>query len=175
MSTYGYKGHYSNRTGHFAPRTVAIQAIEDWIKQGAPNEKLLMGLPMTGAEFILKDESEHNVGAPVGTIQRDSSLSFFDVLLKVNSSYTVVHDQNGTYAYFAKEWITYDDVKDIERKAEYIRQMSLGGAFISAINEDDFLGHSSSGRCCEKYPLLTTVNRIFRMIEESNIEFVNCT
>lgn len=135
---------------------------------------------MRGARFELEDKDENELGAAAkvgggeqGEYSRHKGyLSFHEIMEKVNSSYTVIHDDtNGTYAYFDTDWISYDDVKNIQRKAEYIRDQSLGGATISELNEDKFLEDWH----CGKYPLLTAVNRILRNTHPSNIYLPNCT
>lgn len=132
-----------------------------------------MGLPSHSANFVLKDVNQHDVGAKVEYRRHEEHFPFFEVLQKLNSSYSVVHDEKGTYAYFGRDWLTYDDVKDIERKAQYIRQMNLGGAFVSEINGDDFRGDSN--KSCGKYPLLTAANKVLRNFGDSNINLRNCS
>ena len=47
--------------------------------------------------------------------------------------------------------------RSITKKAEYVKTMNLGGAFLWSIDMDDF-----NGTCGEKFPLLKTLNRILR-------------
>lgn len=178
--TYSYHGHWERYTHHYALLGFAKTTIKYWIEQGMSSQKILMGLPMRGATFILKDENEHDFGAPARIgggergeyTQHKGYLSFYEIMEKVNSSYTVNHDNpHGTYTYFDKDWISYDDVQDIQRKAQFIREESLGGAMISALDEDEFLGNGK----CGKYPLLTAANKVLRSDNELITDLKNCT
>jgi GH18 family chitinase len=53
------------------------------------------------------------------------------------------------------EWVGFDDVKSIEVKMKYVREMQLGGAMLWSLDMDDF-----SGTYCQQgpYPILTTMN-----------------
>lgn len=153
-----------------------------WIEHGAARDKLLMGLSTRGATFILEDESKHGFLAPVKVgggepgefTQHKGYLSFYEIMDKVNHFFTVQHDHlEGTYAYFRNIWISYDDVGDIQRKAQYIREENLGGAMISAVNEDEFL--EDTYKPCGKYPLMTAVNQILRNDHDPNDKLNNCT
>jgi chitinase len=64
----------------------------------------------------------------------------------------------GPYAYKGNQWVSFDDIDQTRRKAEYIKQMGLGGGMIWALDLDDFRG--SCG--CEEHPLLKTINRVLR-------------
>ena len=70
----------------------------------------------------------------------------------------------GPYAHRGDQWVSFDDVDIIRRKAELARTMKLGGAMIWALDLDDF-----RNRCgCERYPLLKTINRVLRNYPESD-------
>ena len=53
------------------------------------------------------------------------------------------------------EWIGFDDVRSIEYKMRYVRDMQLGGAMLWALDMDDFTGEFCSQG---KYPILNAVN-----------------
>lgn len=125
---------------------------------------------MRGATFLLTNADANSVGSPAtrGGGKSGGYLSFYEILKEVGNRYTVRHDDpRGTYAYLRNDWISYSDVTDIERKADKIREMNLGGAMISALDEDDFLGSY-----CGKYPLVTAVNKF---LHDANVNLENCT
>ena len=55
------------------------------------------------------------------------------------------------------DWASFDDVTDIDEKAEWIVEKDLAGASVFLIHHDDF--NATCG--CETYPLLKTLNRRF--------------
>lgn len=89
-------------------------------------------------------------------------LSFYEICDKTKrNGWTVVRDpQNriGPYAYQGNQWVSYDDVENINKKANFMRSLNLGGGMIWALDLDDFRG--SCG--CGSYPLLTTLNHVLR-------------
>ena len=59
------------------------------------------------------------------------------------------------YAFWRNQWVGYDDVASVKRKAEFVRKEGYGGVMIWSIDMDDF-----NNVCCqEPFPLLRTVAR----------------
>ena len=87
---------------------------------------------------------------------------FLKICKNVKSrAWTVVQDSEkamGPYAYRDRQWLSYDDVSMVRKKAELVKSMKLGGAMIWSLDLDDFKGNCE----CEAYPLLKTVNRVLR-------------
>lgn len=141
-----------------------------------------MGLSTRGASFALKDADENGFGAqanvgggePGEYTQQKGYLAFYEILEELKHFYYSVKydDDIGRYAHFYEKWISYEDVEDIQRKADYIRRMNFGGAMISAIDEDEFLENSQY--LCGKYPLLTAVNKVLRNVDDTSIDLHNC-
>jgi len=72
-----------------------------------------------------------------------------------------VQSSNGTmgpYSFSGTQWVSYDDVPMVKRKAEYIKKMGLGGGMIWALDFDDFTNTCGQG----KYPLLTALSKTLR-------------
>ncbi len=66
-------------------------------------------------------------------------------------------EQKVPYAYKGTEWVSFDNIKSIKLKAEYIMDNNLGGAMIWALDTDDF-----DGKFCNqgKYPLINTIKSV---------------
>ena len=69
-------------------------------------------------------------------------LAYYEICSLVRSKgWRVVHDPAGTmgpYAYKEDQWVSFDDVNMIRHKAQYVKNMQLGGAMIWALDLDDF-------------------------------------
>ncbi|XP_030240858.1 probable chitinase 10 [Drosophila navojoa] len=181
VMTYDFHGHWDKQTGHVAPLYYvegdanpyfnANYSIHYWLDQGTPASKLVMGMPLYGQSFSLADPkarslNDRSVGpGQAGTYTRAGGfLAYYEICEKVSAGgWTVVRDDEGRigpYAYSGNQWVSYDDVADIRRKAQFVRSLRLGGGMVWALDLDDF-----HGRCgCGKHPLLRTLNQELRGI-----------
>lgn len=57
------------------------------------------------------------------------------------------------YIYKGHQWISYDNVKSLEKKVDFALGKNLAGVMIWSIETDDF-----RGKCGQKYPLLNAIN-----------------
>ena len=77
VMTYDLRGSWDGSADHHAPldaRSVDVwayktlnakHAMQFWADQGAPKEKLILGVPFYARTFTLKDKNEHEPGAKV--------------------------------------------------------------------------------------------------------------
>lgn len=177
--TYDFHGHWDKRTGHVAPLYHypgdtydyfnANFSLNYWINQGASPQKLVMGLPLYGQSFSLADASNKALNAPsygpgeAGEFTRAGGfLAFYEICDRIkNKGWTTVRDEKGRigpYAYSNNQWVSYDDVSEVIRKTQLIKDLNLGGGMIWALDLDDF-----RNRCgCGKHPLLKALNNQLR-------------
>ncbi|XP_039482039.1 probable chitinase 10 isoform X2 [Drosophila santomea] len=177
VMTYDFHGHWVMRTGQASPLFHKMGddaklylngnfSIHYWLERGIPREKLIMGMPMYGQTFTLADQNRRSLNdktvgpGKAGTFTRANGfLAFYEICEKVgNGDWEVVRDKEGifgSYAYSGNQWISYDDVTTIRRKAQFIKNMQLGGGMIWALDLDDFRGLCG----CGKHPLLRTLNQ----------------
>ena len=128
-----------------------------------------MGLPLYGQSFTLSFTTQTGLNSPTlgrgeqGQYTRAAGfLAFYEVCHKVREEgWTKVsgqEDSHGPYAFSGDQWVSFDDMDMVERKAEYIKGNQFGGAMVWALDLDDF-----SDLCqCGKYPLLNTINSVLR-------------
>lgn len=148
---YDYHGQWDKKTGHVAPLYEHPEdwettfngnfSIRYWISKGAPPQKLVMGMPMYGQSFSLEKTSNNGLNAiapgpgQAGESTRAAGfLAFYEICDRVNrGGWTVVRDPEGRigpYAYSGRQWVSYDDVEDIRRKTQFVKELGLGGAMI---------------------------------------------
>ena len=178
VMTYDYHGYWDGQTGHLAPLYMsegdasqhfnANYSLEYWVSLGADRRRLVMGLPLYGQTFTLPDTLQTGLSSPsLGRGQQgqftraDGFLAYYEICHKVREEgWTVgpASHSHGPYAFSGDQWVGFDDVSMVQRKAEYIKENQLGGAMVWALDLDDF-----SDLCeCGKYPLLRTVNSVLR-------------
>nr|XP_012154543.1 PREDICTED: probable chitinase 3 isoform X2 [Megachile rotundata] len=179
VMTYDYHGQWDKKTGHVAPLYPlpsdweptfnANFSLNYWIEKGAPPNKLVMGVPLYGQSFSLADRNQRGLNVPTygggeaGEATRARGfLSYYEICERtLKRGWTVVEDKKrriGPYAYKGDQWVSFDDAKQVQLKAELIKDLGLAGGMVWALDLDDF-----KNRCgCEPSPLLRTLNRVLR-------------
>ncbi|XP_076888772.1 class V chitinase CHIT5a-like [Bidens hawaiensis] len=115
--------------------------LQSWMDAGLQQEKLVMGLPLYGRTWELQDPAVYGIGAPaVGLGPGDEGAMAYSEVQELNAQKNamVVFDEP-TVSYYSvagTSWISYDDVKSIERKIQYADALDIGGYFFWAVNGD---------------------------------------
>lgn len=173
LKTFEYRGYWDKRTGLGAPLYYTAGDISPymnvnfsvnyWLGAGAPREKLVLGMPMHGQTFTLADPSQASLGAPTqgpgsagAYTNSPGIMAFYEICEMVHGEgWKVEKHSFGTTAQHNNQWVSYDDISDVQQKAQYIKDMGLGGAMVWTLDLDDF--NNNCG--CGSYPLLTALNR----------------
>jgi len=76
VMTYDFHGQWEKEVGHNSPlfpiesasgakkKLTVDHGAKEWVKLGAPKEKLLIGMPAYGRSFLLEDPKKFDIGAP---------------------------------------------------------------------------------------------------------------
>lgn len=177
---YDYHGKWDKRTGHNAPLRPRPDetggniflnleySINYLLKLGAKPEKTVLGVPLYGRSFLLKDKSKNGMGAPArstsfaGPITREAGFLGYNEICKElttpGGNWTVVWEacHQAPFMVRGDRWVSYDDEKSVTLKAEFSFDMKLGGVMVWSVETDDFKGLCSNGSI--KFPLLRTLN-----------------
>jgi len=177
VMAYDYHGQWDKRTGHVAPLYYhpddefdyfnANYSINYWISKGAPSRSIVMGMPLYGQSFTINDpKASTGLNSPAsagnaGEFTRAAGfLSYYEICDRVrNRGWTVVQDPEsrmGPYAYKGSQWVSYDDPEMIKRKAQFVRDLDLGGGMVWALDLDDFRGRCNDG----SHPLMHVIQRV---------------
>ncbi|XP_058860210.1 acidic mammalian chitinase-like [Acipenser ruthenus] len=176
IMTYDFHGAWESFTGHNSPlyRGSTDQgqlinfntdsAMKYWHDQGAPLEKLMMGFATYGRTFRLSS-GQSGVGAPAngaamaGQYTREAGFwSYYEICTFLQgTSIQWITDQKVPYATKANEWVGFDTVESYETKVRYLKDNKFGGAFVWALDLDDF-----TGQFCRqgRYPLITKLRTL---------------
>ncbi|XP_031280329.1 class V chitinase CHIT5a-like [Pistacia vera] len=115
--------------------------MDAWPMAGVLPEKIVMGLPMYGRTWKLKDPEEHGIGAPaVGVGPGTQGVMSYKEIKEFNegNDTTMVYD-NATvsqYSYKGTDWIGYDGPSSIDDKIEYAKRNELLGYFFWVLGYD---------------------------------------
>ncbi|XP_008556588.2 acidic mammalian chitinase-like [Microplitis demolitor] len=183
LMAYDFHGAWEPTTGLNAPLHAAASdsyearglnseaAVKYWLSKGAPKEKLILGVPTYGRAFTLTNPQSHGIGAAslgvgaAGPYTREAGMLGYNEICEMqkNGGWNVNYDEErqAPWAHKDRQWIGFDNIKSIKAKAEFAKQLGLGGAMVWSIETDDF-----RGICGEKYPLLKTLKAVLLNGEE---------
>ncbi|XVF35517.1 hypothetical protein REPUB_Repub18cG0152600 [Reevesia pubescens] len=115
--------------------------LRSWIKAGLPRSKLVMGLPLYGRTWQLKDPNSHEIGSAAVAIGPgdDGVLTFVEIeeFNKKNAA-KVENDMDSvsTYSYVGSTWIGYDDAISATLKIGFAQALGIRGYFFWALSFD---------------------------------------
>lgn len=163
VMTYDFAMASDGQTGFNAPQWAIENSINYWINQGAPANKLVLGIGTYGRSFQLSDASQNWPGAPCRGVGGAGSytgeggyLGYNEICL--NNWHTVFDSNNAApYAYSGDQWVSFDNVLSVQWKMDFALSKNLAGAMVWSLETDDY-----RGQCGETYPLLKTINRKLR-------------
>ncbi|XP_061112819.1 acidic mammalian chitinase-like isoform X1 [Conger conger] len=179
VMTYDFHGSHETLTGHNSPlyRGSYDQgdhiylntdyAMTYWRDQGAPVEKLRMGFATYGRTFRLTT-TDTSVGAAAsgaalaGSYTKEAGfLSYYEIcdFLK-GTSVQWIPDQKVPYAAKEGTWVGFDTQESYETKVHYLKEKNFGGAFVWALDLDDF-----TGQFCGKgvHPLMSHLRKLLNI------------
>ncbi|XP_008545430.1 probable chitinase 10 [Microplitis demolitor] len=177
VMAYDYHGQWDKKTGHVAPLYYhekdevyffnANYTINYWISKGASPRNIVMGMPLYGQAFTIHDPSAGtglNAPASAGLAGEFTKaagfLAYYEICDRIrNHGWKVVQDPQrrmGPYAHKGNQWVSFDDADMIRQKAQFVRDMNLGGGMVWALDLDDFRNRCGEGR----HPLMQTLQLV---------------
>ncbi|KAK9528402.1 hypothetical protein VZT92_012564 [Zoarces viviparus] len=179
VMTYDFHGTWERFTGHNSPLFRGSEdfgdlvyfnadyAMKYWRDKGTPVEKLRMGFAAYGRTFRLTSSST-GVGAPAsgpasaGPFTREAGFwSYYEICgFMKGTTLQWIEDQKVPYATKNSEWVGFDTKESYETKVRYLQDQKFGGAFVWALDLDDF-----AGRFCGEgsHPLLAHLRKLLNV------------
>ncbi|XP_050394203.2 chitotriosidase-1 [Patella vulgata] len=173
LMTYDLHGSWEDHTGHNSPMYSRSGetgnssylnldwAARYWVANGAPKEKLNIGMALYGRTFTLLDSANQQLGAPVtgpgeaGQYSREAGFLAYYEICKMDKQVYEIPEQRVRYAVSGDQWIGYDDEQSIREKVCYVKSNGYGGVMVWSLDLDDFIGICPGGQL---YPLLNAIN-----------------
>ncbi|CAH0564615.1 unnamed protein product [Brassicogethes aeneus] len=177
VMTYDFHGQWERTVGHNSPlfplesatkyqkKLTVDYSAREWVKQGAPKEKLMIGMPTYGRSFELVNTTQFDIGAPAsgggipGRYTNESGfMSFYEIcdfLHEDNTTLVWDNEQQVPFAYRENQWVGFDDERSLKTKIAWLKEEGFGGIMIWSIDMDDFRGSCGSG----KYPLINAMRQ----------------
>ncbi|KYM81317.1 putative chitinase 2 [Atta colombica] len=185
VMAYDYHGAWNKQVLPNSPlrskdRLDVEHTITYLLQQGAPPEKLVLGLAMYGRTFVLTTVPETSKINPIGLPSLDTGFKgpytseegfmgfneICEALILHSQNWTTGWDNesNTAYAINKDRVVVYDNRKAMIAKVEYAKRQKLAGVMVWSIDTDDFRGKCSllhgdmallDGR---DYPLMKSIN-----------------
>ncbi|XP_056639626.1 probable chitinase 10 isoform X1 [Diorhabda sublineata] len=177
VMTYDFHGQWERTVGHNAPlfplesaskyqkKLTVDYSAREWVKQGAPKEKLMIGMPTYGRSFELVNATQFDIGAPAsggGTPGKYTSeagfMSYYEIcdfLHQDNVTLVWDNEQQVPFAYRENQWVGFDDERSLKTKMAWLKEEGFGGIMIWSVDMDDFRGTCGG----DKFPLLNAMRQ----------------
>eukprot|EP01018_Ginkgo_biloba_P035613 Gb_03080 [translate_table: standard] len=120
--------------------------IGSWLDAGIPAHKVVMGMPLYGRSWMLKNKKKVGIGAPAvaaGPRQKLSDQAGFmmfseieNFVLKNNASVVFDNATVSAYCYAGDVWIGYDNEESVNKKTMFAKDRGLLGYFFWAVSHD---------------------------------------
>lgn len=147
-----------------APAYSVKTCAEYWLnQQKVPIKQLILGIPLYGNAFALKNLKINGVGAPAWGVAkspvRDNYL--YSEICRKNLGWTYGSENGnglgGPYAYLPNgDWVGYDNKDSASYKALIAKSNSFGGIMFWSIDQDDVYGACGDG----KFPVVTACHNV---------------
>ncbi|KAF8668318.1 hypothetical protein HU200_052375 [Digitaria exilis] len=151
-ATTAFDAPLYDRATHFS----ASYGVVSWIDAGVPEGKVVMGVPLYGRSWFLRNKANHGVGAPVvaaGPKQRGSNatgvMSYAEVSQLLLSgagdgrsavaTAAAAYDNASVASYVAvgDVWVAFDAVAVVAEKLAFAARRGLLGYFLWPVNYDN--------------------------------------
>lgn len=149
--------------------------MSEWRRLNVILNKLIITVPTFGVIWNLVNSTHNSINSAANNNQMDINITNYDRLIPfyeicdfiLNKNWILERDPyEGPYAYYDKQWISFDDKVAATRKSKYVKEYPLSGIMID-VSYDDF-----RGLCGEKYPILSSVYKVLYPeipIQKSNV------
>lgn len=134
----------SNEKGFFGTLNINY-SVNYWISKGLDRSKVIIGLPTYGHSFTLVNPFSTKIGAPAedyGSVGTMGFVTYSEVCWFQATNYDVRVEYDtetcSPLLFAGLEWISYDDERSIECKANYAKNNNFGGVMVFSLNTDDF-------------------------------------
>ncbi|XP_061191469.1 chitinase-3-like protein 1 isoform X2 [Saccostrea echinata] len=196
LMTYDFHGGWESTVGHNSPlysrrsetetqRTMNTNwAAKYWTQNGAPRDKLNIGIATYGRTFTLADpRNDRNIGASAvapgrpGQYTRETGfLSYYEVCQMQDRRKGKIHrdeEQSVPYYVTGNTWVGYDDIYSVKNKAKWILQEGYGGSMVWSLSLDDFNKMCSTSS--STYPLTSVISETLEADRLSNFPSTTTT
>ncbi|KAF3795997.1 Chitinase-3-like protein 1 [Nymphaea thermarum] len=129
--------------------------IDSWMDAGLPSNKLVMGIPLYGRSWILKNKEKNGIGAaavafgPRQRLSNQTGVMAYSEIQKFlqDKDATLMYDNStvSAYSYAGDLWVSFDSQGVVAEKISFAKQNRLLGYFLWPITFDSNYSLSMTG------------------------------
>lgn len=126
-------GHHSNLypSETYENEQSAERARQEYIAQGVPAEKLVLGIPFYGRSWIMKSGDNRGINREIDSVVRAGGYTFVKDSLVTRPGFTRHWDEKAGMPYLFNEQtnqlVAYDDEESVRLKVDYVRKHNMAG------------------------------------------------
>ncbi|XP_044757295.1 acidic mammalian chitinase-like [Coccinella septempunctata] len=176
VMSYDFHGSYDGYVAHSSPlyqsskdrsNGLSVNAtIHHWIARGAPASKLNMGIVTYGRGFTLTDPAQTDLHAhsngpsAAGPYTQEAGMMGYNEICEFDSNWQRVFDEETRVPHIINgdQWIGVEDAESVGEKAQFAKELGLGGVAVYSYDTDDFNGICGGG----KYPLINKIKSVLQ-------------
>ncbi|KRX65998.1 putative chitinase 3 [Trichinella sp. T9] len=178
LMSYDFHGSWESVTGINSPlfekSTDSVQmkkwniayAAYCYHLRGMPKKKIIIGIPTYGRGWTIQNKTNTEIGAPsIGPslptkyVRFPGVCAYYEIceMIKVGGQRYWDEESRTPYLVYNNQWFTYDDEQSFKEKLNWLKEEEFGGAFVWALDFDDFNAQFCSHG--ERYPLISLLQK----------------
>ncbi|XP_003376274.1 putative chitin binding Peritrophin-A domain protein [Trichinella spiralis] len=187
LMSYDFHGSWESVTGINSPlfekSTDSVQmkkwniayAAYCYHLRGMPKKKIIIGIPTYGRGWTIQNKTNTEIGAPsIGPslptkyVRFPGVCAYYEIcqMIKAGGQRYWDEESRTPYLVYNNQWFTYDDEQSFKEKLNWLKEEEFGGAFVWALDFDDFNAQFCSHG--ERYPLISLLQK--QLGDVSNVE-----
>ncbi|KRZ92106.1 putative chitinase 3, partial [Trichinella sp. T8] len=189
LMSYDFHGSWESVTGINSPlfekSTDSVQmkkwniayAAYCYHLRGMPKKKIIIGIPTYGRGWTIQNKTNTEIGAPsIGPslptkyVRFPGVCAYYEIcqMIKVGGQRYWDEESRTPYLVYNNQWFTYDDEQSFKEKLNWLKEEEFGGAFVWALDFDDFNAQFCSHG--ERYPLISLLQKQLGDVSNASVE-----
>jgi len=128
-----FAGHHSNlyHSESYEAEQSAHRGITEYVAQGVPIEKIVLGVPFYGRSWIMQTTENHGINRPIESVTRGGGYTYIRDSIMARPGFVRYWDDKAKMPYLfneeKKQLVTYDDEESLRIKCDYVIENNLAG------------------------------------------------
>lgn len=128
-----FAGHHSNlyHSEDYEAEQSGHRAVTEYVAQGVPIEKLVLGIPFYGRSWFMQTGENHGINRAITTVTRAGGYTFVKDSMLTRPGLTRYWDDKAKMPYLFDEetnqLVAYDDEESVHIKCDYVIENNLAG------------------------------------------------